>query len=319
MSLPGERWAEPIGRRIRLRDLRLLLAVIQCGSMAKAARRISLSQPAISKTISDLEHALGVRLLDRGPQGIEPTLYGRALVRRAVTVFDELRQAVSELEFLANPSIGEVRIGCNDSLSVALLPEVIERLSTEHPGIIPHVTQMSRPITVEIEHLRDRAVDLIIGRGIFPIPEDDLNAEILFEERLVVVASLQSSWVRRRKLRLADLTEAKWIAFPPQEGPNLLVQQAFLAQGLDTPRPSVTTSSFHLRDALLATGNYLTVVPECMLRVFNAKALSVKVLPIDLAIPIRQVALFTLKNRTLNPAAEILIDCVRAVASTFRD
>ena len=144
-------------------------------------------------------------------------------------------------------------------------------------------------------------------------------AENIAQADALLFGRVTYEMVRRRKLRLADLTEAKWIAFPPQEGPSLLVQQAFLAQGLDTPRPSVTTSSFHLRDALLATGNYLTVVPECMLRVFNAKALSVKVLPIDLDIPIRQVALFTLKNRTLSPVAEIIIDCVRAVASTLRD
>jgi DNA-binding transcriptional LysR family regulator len=96
--------------------------------------------------IADLEQTLGVRLLDRGPLGIEPTLYGSALVRRGLAVFDELRQAVREVEFMAGPTAGEVRIGCNESLSAALLPGVIGRLSEEYPGIIVHVAQMSRPI-----------------------------------------------------------------------------------------------------------------------------------------------------------------------------
>src|SRR5271170_3836498 len=114
-----QHWETRIGRRLRLRDLHVLLMAVQCGSMAKAARRLCVSQPAISKAIADLEHTLGVRLLDRGPQGIEPTVYGSVLVRRGLAVFDELHQAVGEIEFIANRTVGEVRIGCNESLSAA--------------------------------------------------------------------------------------------------------------------------------------------------------------------------------------------------------
>jgi DNA-binding transcriptional LysR family regulator len=222
MAISVEHWEARIGRRIRLRDLHVLLTVVQRGSMAKAARHLSVSQPAISKAITDLEHTLRVRLLDRGPQGIEPTVYGSALVRRGLAVFDELHQAVGEIAFIANPTVGEVRIGCNESLSAALLPAVVERLSAQHPGVTVHISQMSRPITLEIQQLRERNVDLIIGRGIFPIPEDDLNAEVLFEEPLLVVSGAQSRWVRRRKLELADLIDAKWILYPPNEPPGLL-------------------------------------------------------------------------------------------------
>jgi DNA-binding transcriptional LysR family regulator len=249
--------------------------------------------------------------------GIETTVYGSALIRRGLAVFDELRQAVSEIEFIANPTAGEVRIGCNESLSAALLPAVIERLSVQHPAVIVHISQMSRPITLEIQQLRERNVDLIIGRGLFHIPENDLNAELLFEEPLLVVAGVRSSWVRRRKLKLAELVDAKWILYPPNEPPGLLVEQAFRLQGLALPRPSVTTSSFHLRDALLTSGDYLTVVPACMLRVFNAKHIAVKPLPIDLGIESRPVAVFTLKNRTLSPLAEIAIKSVRAVVTSM--
>jgi DNA-binding transcriptional LysR family regulator len=316
MSISSEHWEARIGRRIRLRDLHVLLTAVQCGSMVKAARRLAVSQPAVSKAIADLEHTLKVRLLDRGPQGIEPTQYGSALVRRGLAVFDELRQAVGEIEFMANPTVGEVRIGCNESLSAALLPAVIDRLAAQHPGVTVDLLQMSRPITLEIRQLRERNVDLIIGRGIYPIPENDLNAEVLFEEPLLVVAGARSRWVRRRKLELADLSDAKWILYPPNEAPGLLVVQAFRLQGLPVPRPSVTTSSFHLRDALLTRGDYLTVVPACMLRVFNAKHLTVKPLPIDLGLQTRPVAIFTLKNRTLSPLVEIVIKCVRAVAAS---
>jgi DNA-binding transcriptional LysR family regulator len=317
MSLSMEHWEARIGRRIRLRDLHVLLTAVQCGSMAKAARRLAVSQPAISKAIADLEHTLKVRLLDRGPQGVEPTSYGGALVRRGLAVFDELRQAVGEIEFMANPTVGEVRIGCNESLSAALLPAVIERLSGQHPGVTVQLVQMNRPITLEIRRLRERSVDLIIGRGIFPIPENDLNSEVLFEEPLLVVAGARSRWARRRRLKLADLVDARWISYLPDQPPGLLVEQAFRLQGLLAPRPSVTSSSFHLRNELLTKGDYLTVIPACMLRVFNARHRAVKSLPVDLGIQTRPVAIFTLKNRTLSPLSEIVIKCVRSVAASI--
>src|SRR5262245_65223608 len=83
-----------IERRLKLHDVRVLISVVQAGSMHKAAERLATSQPAVSRAISDLEHALGVRLLDRSPQGIEPTQYGRAIIRHGLAVFDELRQGV---------------------------------------------------------------------------------------------------------------------------------------------------------------------------------------------------------------------------------
>jgi DNA-binding transcriptional LysR family regulator len=92
MAISVEHWEARIGRRLRLRDLHVLLTLVQCGSMAKAAQRLAVSQPAVSKAIANLEQTLGVRLLDRGPQGVEPTLYGNALVRRGLAVFDELRK-----------------------------------------------------------------------------------------------------------------------------------------------------------------------------------------------------------------------------------
>ena len=103
-------WADRIGRRIRLRDLHILLAVAQSGSMARAAERLAVSQPVISKVISDLEHVLGVRVLDRDRHGAEPTAYGRALLNRGLAAFDELRQGVKDIEFLLDPTAGELRI-----------------------------------------------------------------------------------------------------------------------------------------------------------------------------------------------------------------
>src|SRR4029450_10093737 len=130
---------ERIGRRLKLRDLRILMTVVECGTMGKAAERLSISQPVVSKTIADMEHALGVRLLDRSQRGVEPTPYGRALIKRGIAIFDEMRQGIEEIEFLSDPTAGEVRIGATDAVNAAMVAPVIDRLSRKYPRMTFHV------------------------------------------------------------------------------------------------------------------------------------------------------------------------------------
>src|SRR5215475_2086428 len=127
--------SDRIGRRIKLQDLHVFLAVVQAGSMGKAARQLNTSQPNISKSMADLEHALGVRLLDRHRQGIEPTESGRALLDCGVAVFDDLRQGVKNIEFLNDPTAGDVRIGSIAPLATSFVSAVIDRLSRRYPRI----------------------------------------------------------------------------------------------------------------------------------------------------------------------------------------
>src|SRR6266568_4054761 len=127
--------SDRIGRRIKLQDVHVFIAVVQAGSMGKAARHLNTSQPNISKSIADLEQALGVRLLDRHRQGVEPTKYGRALLDGGAAVFDELRQTVRNIEFLADPAAGEVRIGCNPLLGATFVSAVVDRVSRRYPRI----------------------------------------------------------------------------------------------------------------------------------------------------------------------------------------
>jgi DNA-binding transcriptional LysR family regulator len=307
-----------IGRRVRLRDLRVFLTVVQCGSMAKAAQQLLVTQPAISKSVADLEFALGVKLLDRGPQGVEPTDYGKAFARRGVAVFDELRQGVDELKFMADPRVGEVRLGCPDTLAATLLPPTLERLSAHHPGIRLYVEQIN-PVLPDIRELRDRNVDLMLGRLGPPFGEE-VQPEILYRDSMVVVAPAQSKWVRRRKVDLADLVGEKWIFYPPDKIPGILIEEAFRERGLNLPQASVLSYSLQLRDMLMMTGNYLSIVAASAVPVLNAKRETVKVLPIPLgsSARARPVAIFTLKNRTLSPVVRVFIDCVRAVAKEIK-
>src|SRR3954470_8141849 len=135
--------SDRIGRRMKLHDLHVLMAVVQTGSMNKAAGLLNTGQSAISRSIADLERTVGVRLLDRNPQGVEPTEYGRALLDGGAAVFDNLRQAVENIEFLADPTVGEIRIGAHEPFIVGVLAAVIDRLRRKHTGISIQVTPIA--------------------------------------------------------------------------------------------------------------------------------------------------------------------------------
>src|SRR5262245_24841796 len=156
-------WENRIGRRLRLRDLHILSAVAQWGSMAKAAKHLSMTQPAVSDAIATLEDALRVRLLDRTSKGVGPTIYANALLKRGHVIFDELRQGIRDIEFIANPTVGEVHVGCSETLMTGFLPAVIDCLSRRYPQLVVHAVSV-QPTATEYRQLRDREVDLMLGR-----------------------------------------------------------------------------------------------------------------------------------------------------------
>jgi DNA-binding transcriptional LysR family regulator len=158
-------WENRLGRRLRVRDLYILSAVVKAGSMAKAAGQLTISQPAVSEAIANLEHLLGVALLDRNPRGVEPTIYGRAILRRSATVFDELTQSVKDIEFLAAPTAGELGIGSPESIACSLLPPVVERFSEKYSAVVLNIDGRSRTRRRALDPGAVRDMELCRDRG----------------------------------------------------------------------------------------------------------------------------------------------------------
>jgi DNA-binding transcriptional LysR family regulator len=306
---------ERVIRRLKLRELRILMTVAEAGSMGKAATQLALSQPAVSKAIAEMEHTLGVALLDRTAQGVEPTLYGRALLKWAIAAFDDLRQGVQEIEFLADPTGGEVRVGCAEMMNAGLLPAVVDRLSRQYPRL--QFTVMVAPtIAAQYLDLRERRVDLVFGRMMTPVEDDDLDAEVLFEDPLIVVASAGSKWFRRRNIEPGELIDEPWCLGPYDSGIGPFIAQAFRARGLGIPRLTVRSSSPHLSHAMVQTGRFLSVAAASTLRL-SGKRLGLKALPVDIRIKPGPIGIVSLKNRTISPVAQLFIDCARKVARLF--
>jgi DNA-binding transcriptional LysR family regulator len=304
-------WADRIGRRVKLRDLHVLQAVVQAGSMTKAARALAISVPVVSKAIADLEHTVGVPLLDREPQGVAPTAYGRALLHRSVIAFEELRQGIKDIEFLADPSAGEVRIGTTPPLSASFVSAVIDRLSLRYTRIVFRV--MAEGGESQQRNLNERSVDLLITRKSGPIADEQLSFEFLFESPYVVAAGVSNSWVRRRRIELAELMGELWALPLPDSGVGSFVVEAFRASGLDLPRAAVVATALEMRTNLLKTGRYLTIFPEFWLQLPERHP-SIKKLPVELPIASGPIGIMTLKNRALSPVAQLFIEAAREVA-----
>src|SRR6516164_7334921 len=286
-----------IGRRFKLRQLYILSAVVERGSMAKAASHLAMSQPAVSEAIASLEGTLKVRLLERGSRGIEPTIYAQALLKRGTVVFDELNQGLRDIEYLADPATGEVRIGCPESLAAGFVPAMIDAFSRRHPQVTFHVTD-TNVAALESRELRERRVDLMLGRVSKAFADDEIDVDNLFNDRLLVVASRESRRARRRTIAPAELVNEPWILAPPNNLVRELFIEAFRAHGLEAPRAKVTSNSMNVRMHLLASGRFLTVVAESLLRQ-NAKRwkeprLALGAQHLTAAVP-------TLRNRTLSP------------------
>jgi DNA-binding transcriptional LysR family regulator len=311
-------WDSRIGRRVRLRDLHILFAVVQHGSMAKAGNELGMSQSAVSQALAALEHALKVRLLDRTPRGVVPTLYADALMKRARIAFDELRQGIKDIESLADPAVGEVRIACSESISAGILAPIIDRVSRLHPRTVLEVVP-SNAFRMEFPELHERRADVvfaILQKSAVESLGEDLKWEMLCEDRICLATGRDSPWSARRKVDFGDLTDALWI-LPPAGAPGeATVLEAFRSRGLPPPRVSVKTLSVQLRNVLSTTGRFIAVLPASTLQL-NADIFGLKMLPIELAMPPQFVVIVTLKNRTLSPVVQRFIECAREIAASF--
>jgi DNA-binding transcriptional LysR family regulator len=305
----GIDWEAKIGRRLRLRDLHAFFTVVRSGSMAKAAAQLGVSQPAVSKVIGDLEHALGVRLLDRNRRGIAPTIYGEALFKRGLIAFDELKQGVRDIEFLADSTQGEVRIECPETVLSTILPQMIQRFSEKYPRVTLHVDSIVSP-TLGLPALRERKYDLMLGWLPRPLPDDffadDLKVESLLDDRLVIAAGAHNPLAHRRKIDLADLAGEPWILQAPDTWNHTRLAEVFQARGLAMPKSSLVTLSILLRIHFLTSGPHIATIARSLVQRH-----SLRELPVDLPIWDFPVSIITIGNRTPSPVVERFIECAR--------
>jgi len=296
-------------RRLKLRDFQMLQTLAEAGSMAAAAEQLAISQPAISKALSEMEHSLGVQLLDRTSRGVTLTESGCVWLERSRVILDETRQGMIELEHLSDPTRGEIRIGTTEPPTV-VVSEIINALSRRHPRIRFQIT-VSDTASLRRE-LRERKLDVLMAFWIPAADTEDLKADILYKAAFAVMADHRHPLVRRKELSLSNLVGELWTLSPPDSFQGRLVEDFFRRKRLKLPQAIVTTSSTYMCLNLLATGRFLSILPVTMLRHPSNRAW-LRALSVNLGETAGAIAAITLKKRHVGGVVRLFVDESRSI------
>jgi DNA-binding transcriptional LysR family regulator len=216
------------------------------------------------------------------------------------------------------PNAGQLAASMNPTMRLArgssVVATVVDRLSRQYPRVSVHL--LAAEAAMIYQALEEREVEVVIA-GIFgPVTKVNMNAEFLYDDPFVVAAGARNPWCRRRRIKLADLMNEPW-ALPPRDSPTgPIVVEVFRASGLGLPHAALVASSIPARNALLASGRFLTMVPASVLKLTGGNE-EIKALPVDIPKVGRPIGILTLKNRTLSPVAQLFVAAVRDVASSI--
>jgi len=265
----------------------------------------------VSYAIAEMEHALGVPLLERSSQGVTPTIYGEVMLERSRVIFNELRQGIDEIGTLADPSVGELRIGTTPPMS-AIASAVFNRLVASYPRMTFALSV--EPTDVLLRALRQRDIELVISRLADFVNDDDLDVETLFHDELAVICNKRNKWARRHGVRLAELVNEPWVLPTPSGFLTKIIRAAFEDEGLDVPRATVATQSTYALSVLVANGPFLAMYPGTMLTTHP------QLTPVDVRVPKTRgpIGLITLKGRSLSPVAKLFVKFAGGVIKTVR-
>jgi DNA-binding transcriptional LysR family regulator len=240
---------------MNLNHLAIFHAVAEAGSVTRAAERLCISQPAVSKQLRELERSLGMALFHRLSKGIQLTEAGQLLRGYSGQLFAveaEAEQALKELRALQR---GAIRIGASTTIGVYLLPEICAQFHQQYPGI-----EMNLEITnsAGVEHLlRANQIDLALSEGLEPAP--DLQAEIFRWDDLVVIAAPNHPLMQQLSVNAAEICGEPFILREPGSGTRAVVEQALDRKGL-TVQPVMSLGSTEAIKRSVAAGAGLSIV-----------------------------------------------------------
>lgn len=305
---PSDRF---IRSHLKTRQLVLLVELGRHGSILHAAQAASVTQPAASKLLADLEHALGVKLFERLPRGVSPTWYGEVMIRRAGAALAELDAAHQEVMELQSGMSGRVAVGAVLTPSTTLLPAAITLLKARQPKV--HVAVSVDTSKLLTQQLQNGDLDLVIGRVLDSEAASQLNFEPLTDEPHSIVARANHPLAGRTDLTLQELAVQSWI-LPP--GGSILrdrLTALFLSAGLDQPQQTVETLALPVITSLLSQSDMVSALPDELARPYLAAGL-LTALEFDLGLRMDAYGIVTRRAHQLSPGAELMLTCLREEA-----
>ena len=246
--------------RLKLRQLRLLVAVAQYGSIQHAARELQVSQPAATKLIQDLELDFEVKLFDRTNRGVIPTTYGEALIRHGKLILSQVSNAAQELDDLTEGSSGRVVIGTLLAAAPTLLPAAIETLMKDRPNVAIKVVEGTNDALMPA--LFSGEIDMIVGRLPAYRHRTRLAQEQLFDDGVVAVVGSHHSLASRKKLSFEQIKPFGWILPPLETTLRRQVDQFFVKQDQYLPPLVVESVAYLTNRSLLMRSDLIGLMPE---------------------------------------------------------
>jgi len=307
--------AERLLRRLKLRQLRLLIAVGEHGNIQGAARELGVSQPAATKMIQDLEIDFETQLFLRTNRGVVPTKAGDVLIRHCKLLFVQMSNAVQELDDLSEGNSGRVTVGTLLTASSRLLPKAIMALTRSRPDVAVHVVEGTNEVLMPA--LRTGEIDMVVGRLSSRRHRAELRQETLYEERILAVAGRHHPLAGREALSLEDLLGHGWILPPVETTLRRQIDEVFVEAGLGAPPVCVESVSYLTNRKLLQDNALIALMPA---QVVEEDVTLGRIAALDWVVPVGRgpVGVTLRAGGALSPAANAFLELLRTEAGAIR-
>jgi DNA-binding transcriptional LysR family regulator len=293
---------------MEIQQLRHFLAAVETGNLLKAADKSCISQSGLSRSIKSLETRLGVPLLIRGPKGVEPTIYGLSVLRRAKLILNEVSKSVDEVRAIEQARVGEVKFGITQNYAGYLVPELIAQIHKERPGIRFNI--VAEGFLELMELVKTEAIDFAFGLIGQIHSNDGIVIEPLRAHRSRVFCGRKHTLAKRGTAMVEDLHSAHW-AMLNSEGVQRGFALFFEARRMSVPPQIIKTNNVDLIRHMIDDSDLLTVLP---IQVVEQQVKAGRIVALECETPVAQtqVGLFYREEGLLTPQAELVIERFRA-------
>lgn len=298
--------------QVKLRQLLMLRTVAECGALARAAELLHMSQPAVSKTIRELEDSLGERLFDRTAKGVVPTLFGQHVIRYANSLHAEIKRAAEDLTALRDGSSGRLTIGSYMVALPFLLPRALDIFY--RGGDTARVSVIDGDKDKLLNGLRSGEIDIVVGRMADPAEATEIRQVPLYFEPIVLVAGRHNPLATKPDLDAQDLAQQEWVMPHASSVARRPIHLFFIRQGLELPQRVIETVSFPLIRALLMQRNTVAALPWQIVRTDIEQGSLVR-LPLEMDYPALPVGIITLASDSPSPTVLRAIESLREAAN----
>ena len=300
---------------LKLRHLQMLVALDQFRHLGRAAEFLSVTQPAVSKTLAEIENMFGMPLFDRSTRGTEPTAAGASVVRFARSVLAGYERTRDEIAAEASGAIGRTSVGAMVAATPVLLAQAVERLKSRSSRTTVLIDEGD--LTRLLPRLRLGELDLFVGRLEPGYASPDLETEPLYEDAMAAVVHPDHPLAHKRRPAWADIAAQPCVLPPPWASLRVKLEQQFFAHGLHPPADIIESASFLSQVTFMHQRGAVAFMADTVARYYVQRGV-VAMLRLQVGVELPPVGLITLRGQRVTPATGLLVECLREVVKALR-